>query len=312
MRCPKCQYIGFDNGDRCRNCGYEFSLAVDARPADLPIQTGNEAIGPLADFSLGNAGSRAARLDQSSASSAAAPGTSPFDLPLFKDGQDDAPLVSATAVPRAPLAVRRANPLIARARARHVVEEPELDLDDDEGESFAPEPPAPVVRRSTPAQPPPDRERLPEFRADGDVAFTPAPSGARLLAAFVDLLLLGTIVAAVLYFTLRLCGLGFGEIRVLPVVPMAGFLLLLVGGYFVCFTVAGGQTIGKMAGDIRVVRAQSTSEFDGGVPVSTAVVRAAAYLVTLLSAGLGYLPALVTRERRAIHDRLADTRVVKA
>ena len=26
MKCPKCGYLGFESGDRCRNCGYEFSL----------------------------------------------------------------------------------------------------------------------------------------------------------------------------------------------------------------------------------------------------------------------------------------------
>ncbi len=30
MKCPKCQYIGFDTGDRCRNCGYEFAPAAGA------------------------------------------------------------------------------------------------------------------------------------------------------------------------------------------------------------------------------------------------------------------------------------------
>ena len=28
MKCPKCEYLGFETGDRCRNCGYDFSLAV--------------------------------------------------------------------------------------------------------------------------------------------------------------------------------------------------------------------------------------------------------------------------------------------
>ena len=28
MKCPKCHYLGFDTGDRCRNCGYDFSLLV--------------------------------------------------------------------------------------------------------------------------------------------------------------------------------------------------------------------------------------------------------------------------------------------
>ena len=36
MKCPKCQYFSFDSGDRCRNCGYDFSLALDLPPADHP------------------------------------------------------------------------------------------------------------------------------------------------------------------------------------------------------------------------------------------------------------------------------------
>ena len=52
MKCPKCQYITFDQGDRCRNCGYDFSLTVDEPELDLPIKTGDEALGPLADFDL--------------------------------------------------------------------------------------------------------------------------------------------------------------------------------------------------------------------------------------------------------------------
>ena len=26
MKCPKCNYLGFETGDRCKNCGYDFSL----------------------------------------------------------------------------------------------------------------------------------------------------------------------------------------------------------------------------------------------------------------------------------------------
>ena len=32
MKCPKCGYLGFESGDRCRNCGYDFSLSSPARP----------------------------------------------------------------------------------------------------------------------------------------------------------------------------------------------------------------------------------------------------------------------------------------
>ncbi|MGE0444455.1 MAG: RDD family protein [Vicinamibacterales bacterium] len=33
MKCPKCDYLGFETGDRCKNCGYDFSLLADAEPA---------------------------------------------------------------------------------------------------------------------------------------------------------------------------------------------------------------------------------------------------------------------------------------
>jgi uncharacterized RDD family membrane protein YckC len=48
------------------------------------------------------------------------------------------------------------------------------------------------------------------------------------------------------------------------------------------------------------------------VPLGQAVLRAAGYLVSALPAGLGFLPALVGPEHRAVHDRLAHTRVVRA
>ena len=39
MKCPKCNYLGFETGDRCKNCGYDFSLlsAADCDAADYDI-----------------------------------------------------------------------------------------------------------------------------------------------------------------------------------------------------------------------------------------------------------------------------------
>src|SRR5690349_7838446 len=97
MKCPKCQYFSFDSGDRCRNCGYDFSLALDIPSADLPIQDGTEPVGPFSDFSLNETP----------------------NLPLFTAGGDpDAPLVTPSATPRAPLAVRRTAPVAPRPKAR--------------------------------------------------------------------------------------------------------------------------------------------------------------------------------------------------
>jgi uncharacterized RDD family membrane protein YckC len=298
MRCPKCQYISFDTGDRCRNCGYEFSLTVDARSADLPIQTGAEAIGPFSDFSLGDldaapvAGPAA---DTPPASKA--PATAGFDLPLFKDRapDDDRPLVTSAAVPRAPLAVRKSSPVVPRA-ARRQVDEPELDLEPPEAD----EGPVPAPHAPQPAY-------LPE---PTDV--TAAPLARRFAAAAIDLLVLGVIDVTILYFTLRLCGLQFAEIDVIPPAPFAAFVLLQNGAYFVALVAIGGQTIGKMALHLRVVPVGAADGWTDRVGLGTAVVRAAAWFLTVLPAGIGLLPALLDGEGRAVHDRLAGTRVVKA
>jgi uncharacterized RDD family membrane protein YckC len=282
MRCPKCQYISFDSSDRCRNCGYEFAFAVDEKNLDLPIRTGDEAIGPLSDFSL--------EQHSSPPPSSPRPPAASSDLPLFRErtADGDTPLVAPVAVPRAPLSVRRSSPVVPRPHARVQPEEPELDLG-------APTPiePAPAARRA-------------EAIVESPNA---APAGWRILAAVVDGVILGTIWMVVLYLTLRVCGLGLAAIAVIPLAPFVSFLLLIAGGYFTVFIAANGQTIGKMAAGLKVVPADADTS---RVSVGHAVLRAAAYLVSALPAGLGFLPALVGDDRRAIHDRLAATRVVKA
>src|SRR6185503_19207900 len=109
MKCPKCQYISFDTGDRCRNCGYEFSLTVDQGNPDLRIHTADEAIGPLADFALevdatAASASTASKGPDTVVSPVVRPITSSFDLPLFKERRsaDDTPLVTPAATPRQP------------------------------------------------------------------------------------------------------------------------------------------------------------------------------------------------------------------
>jgi uncharacterized RDD family membrane protein YckC len=297
MRCPKCQYISFDSGDRCRNCGYEFSLTVDVKSVDLPIQTGAEAIGPFSDFSLDPPGAASLAGPAADTPSAPkAPDTAGLDLPLFKDRapDDDRPLVVPPAVPRAPLAVRKSSPTLPRA-ARPRVDEPVLDLEFPSEETPVPAPHAPQ-----PAY-------LPE--PTGVMA---APHGRRLGAAAIDLIVLGVIDLTILYFTLRLCGLQFSEIDVIPPAPFAAFVLLQNGAYFVALVAIGGQTIGKMAFHLKVVPVGGSDGWTERVGLGTAVVRAAAWFLTVLPAGIGLVPALLNGEGRAVHDRLAGTRVVRA
>jgi uncharacterized RDD family membrane protein YckC len=289
-KCPKCQYFSFDSGDRCRNCGYDFSLALDLPADDLQMQTGSEPEGPLGDFTLHD---------------------TPPNLPLFTPaGDPDAPLVTPNPTPRAPLAVRRGAPTTGRPgrpkRERTDVDpEPRLALDTAEIPVVAPpsRAAAPVAPVNAKPEPRAGSEDEGDMRTAGTLA--------RLGAAAIDGAILIGIDVMVLYFTLKICDLTFGDILLLPAAPLLAFLALLDGGYLTTFVAAGGQTIGKMAVGIRVVPADPAAPRFERVTFGHAIVRAVAYLVALLPFGLGLLPALFG-EHRGLHDRLADTRVVKS
>jgi uncharacterized RDD family membrane protein YckC len=292
MKCPKCQYISFDSGDRCRNCGYDFSLAEhDAAPpdVDLPIQNGTEPVGPLTDLSLHDTG----------------------NLPLFHgDARDhDAPLVAAGAAPRAPLAVRRAAPAVPRPRPRREPPPPEPRLALDTADLG---PPIAVPLRDDRDEPVVERTRAESEGAAPVPAAGPniATIGARVSGGAVDIALLGAIDMIVLYFTLRICDLTFAQAFAIPLAPFMAFLAILNGGYLAAFVAANGQTIGKMAARTRVISADPA--LNERVTFEQAVLRAAASVISALPLGLGFLPVLFGDERRALHDRLADTRVVKA
>ncbi|HXW05295.1 MAG TPA: RDD family protein [Vicinamibacterales bacterium] len=134
----------------------------------------------------------------------------------------------------------------------------------------------------------------------------------RAAAGLLDLLILASIDVLVVYLTLQVLSLTPGDVRMLPAAPLAAFLLLLNGGYLALFTAAGGQTIGKMSTGIRVVPSAAPAGSHGRVALGPAVVRAAAYFAALLPAGLGFVPILLAADRRGLHDRLAETRVVRA
>ncbi len=293
MRCPKCQYISFGSEPRCRNCGYDFSLAAeDDDEFDLPMQ-GNDAVGPLADLPLSGS-SRNVTVPPGPVVDSAL--TDRSELPLF-ESDDDRPLVTPPAVPRVPLSVRRAAPVMPRSRGRQGRDDdPQLDLEDEETFRSSRVPVAPPITAG-------------ESKAEAEEVAN-VSAFRRAIGAFIDLAIMVLIDAGVVYLTLRATGLEPAAIGRLAKIPLGGFLLLLNGGYLVLFTAAGGQTIGKMATGIRVVPQDPAQGLR--VPFATAVVRAAAYAASLLPAGLGFLPILFSPDGRALHDRLADTRVIRA
>jgi len=297
MRCPKCQYISFESSDRCRNCGYEFSLSVDTEQIDVKIARDE----PVSSRSRDGAYTALdTPLNPPSERGVGRP-LAAADLPLFTDrvADDQAPLVTPPAVPRAPLSVRKAAPVRPRPQSP-LPEELSLDLeidDDNQPEGLAE---FGVTPTSLPSVPQPSAPLQPAV----------ASLVRRTVAGVIDVLILGSISAAVVVLTLRVCELTLEQWTMLPAVPMLAFLMLLCGGYFVLFTVAGGQTIGKMAAHIRVVNGPEVTR--ARVSFRTAVVRTVACLGSVLALGAGFLLAVVNEDRCAFHDRVADTRVVPA
>ena len=299
MKCPKCGYLGFEDVDRCRNCGYDFSLSPPIDLPDLCLRPDAHTTDPLDDLAmLDRAAPRPLRAEPPvvQAPVPARPPAAKSELPLF--GRDDLePLITRPSPPRAPLAVRRATPEVPRLRS----EQPRvqtLDLD------LGMQPPAPVPSMGVQA-----RARIGGRPATVE-AHAPAPAaglGARLAAAIIDLLILAAIDAVVIYFTMQICGITFWELGIVPKGPLLAFLLVLNGGYLVVFT-AGGQTLGKMAAGIKVVSAGSGSPIDLG----RSIVRTLIWLILVAPAGLGFVTALFNHDHRGLHDRFARTRVVRA
>jgi uncharacterized RDD family membrane protein YckC len=346
VKCPKCHYLGFETGDRCKNCGYDFSLISEPEISidpdldiDLALRASDDTLPATVQWD-----DKFEHMDAAALAETAALAESPatreiadpdpdpapemqrqavarFDrpvgsiaaAPLFDDG--DEPLIKLPAAPRAPLAVRR-TPEAPRLRAvPRPVPKPSRPIEASPGLNFVEEPPVPVV------------ESMAEARARTATRLTasavtplgaeasakaarPAPteiSGpvARLAAAVIDHLLLATIDLAVVYFTLRMTGLTMADLSILPAAPLVAFLLLVTLSYFCAFTAVGGQTIGKMAMRIRVVTAE-----DEHVNGALAVKRTLAGVASAATFGLGFLPALVGPDRRALHDRVTRTRVV--
>jgi uncharacterized RDD family membrane protein YckC len=282
MKCSKCGYLGFETGERCRNCGYEFALAQAYELPELSIR--DERDEPL----FARASASASIIGGSRGGSRQTAALPLFVAPL----DDDTPLITKASPPRAPLAVRRSTPDVARLRAMVT---PKTTADLLLNASATPE--------STASLAPPSSGTRP-----GDTPARHRDAGVlrRLLAGVVDLLILLAIDILVVYFTMQMCGVGVREIGLLPKGPLVVFLLVQNVGYLVAFT-AGGQTLGKMAAGIKVI----AGDCDGSLDVGCALKRTTLSLLLAVPAGLGLLPALFDRQHRGLHDRFAGTRVVR-
>lgn len=80
---------------------------------------------------------------------------------------------------------------------------------------------------------------------------------------------------------------------------------LVVGGYFVLFWSAAGQTLGMRLMSVRVRAGRG-----GGLSIARAIVRTIGLALAIIPFFAGFLPALFDERRRALPDYLAGTVVV--
>ena len=326
MKCPKCSYLGFETGDRCKNCGYDFSLLSAPQESQEPDLNLNlqlpDDLPAGADRSwmdrLHTGIDHVAEANEMPEPALAAPSPAMTieppvviqpepSFPLFEpriEEADDEPLIKFPAAPRAPLSVRRTpeQPRLRPPSRPAQTDSPPLSLEF--SEDTAPTP-TPATEFHTLAERLRDSEprRVPTAQTTSEPVISSLPR--RMAAGLTDHVILFGIDLVVLYSTLRMAGLTMDDWALRPPVPMIGFLVLLKVSYFGAFTAACGQTIGKMAAHIRVVAD------DAPLDPSRAIRRTVVSSVSLLALGAGFIPAILDPDHRALHDRMARTRVVE-
>jgi uncharacterized RDD family membrane protein YckC len=131
-----------------------------------------------------------------------------------------------------------------------------------------------------------------------------APLGRRLLSLIYEALLL----AALLWCAALLFGAIEIEAATRHPRPLfQAYLVLVTGAYFTWQWTHGGQTLPMKTWRLRLVGVSGAA-----VGTRLAWLRYAIALAGSLAGGIGFVWALVDRDRQFLHDRLAGTRVVRA
>lgn len=232
------------------------------------------------------------------------------ELPLFPD-TDDAPELAAP--PEDPPAPPSERGEFAAEEAPAAVVPPDEPLD------LPLRPMDEMARGATALPPETEPERLPAEDAGPEpwiLEGRPAPKEVRpverpaglferVQAAAMDLGLLIGLWGIVVYFASRAAHVNLVGLR--PAWPyLAAYLAFLGLVYAGYFTGTTGQTVGKIASGLRVVDS-------GGRPpgYARACLRAGLGVAGILLAFAGLVPMFLDPARRALHDRLLKTRVVK-
>ena len=130
----------------------------------------------------------------------------------------------------------------------------------------------------------------------------PAALGRRFASGLYDLLLLAALILIATFPFLAVLGDSTSGWRRHV---LQGWVLAVAGAYFAWFWTHGGQTLPMKTWRLRLVRGD-------GAPVSLPRALHRYFLAVLgfFAVGLGFLWALVDRDRQFLHDRLAGTALI--
>jgi uncharacterized RDD family membrane protein YckC len=131
----------------------------------------------------------------------------------------------------------------------------------------------------------------------------PAGFWIRAVAMVIDFLVFAFVQWTMGRIAGRLYGADIADSFVFQV-DLVIFTIVFTGAYTTFLHAVAGQTIGKMLVAVRVVG------LDGELPgVGPALARYFAYFLSVATLGLGFLIAGLRRDKRALHDLVAGTRV---
>ncbi len=129
----------------------------------------------------------------------------------------------------------------------------------------------------------------------------------RAVAAVLD-----SVISSALQFTMVYALGNVVELSGSSTLPMVQMLIMLFSAlagvfYYVFFTGYSGQTPGKIALRLKVVRLDDTQVSYGQAFIRETIGK----FISGIVLGIGYLMVALRRDKRGLHDLMADTKVIK-
>ncbi len=147
----------------------------------------------------------------------------------------------------------------------------------------------------------------------GDIG-VPGPFGyaglwPRFVAAFLDGLITGVVsmIAGMIVGFLIGALVGVGQTQVILIQVISQLIGMAIGiSYHVYFTRKQDATPGKQAMGLKLLRADGSK-----LTVGRIIGRYFSHFINAFTLGIGYLMAAFDDQKRGLHDRICDTRVIK-